>query len=735
MSPDEKYSAIKNSFVPGKNFLYPYSTHVKYEKERKCYLSAKHFESFHWLTFSISLNGLFCKYCSLFAKFGGINKSTSLSKFVKVPLNKYSKLLGKDGDLVVHNQHQYHKEAVLLANNFLENYNNPETDIRNKLSLERKNQAIQNRKCLIPIIETIIIMGKQNIPLRGHRDSGVLQEESVINEGNFRELLRFRIASGDTNLKEHLNNPNLKATYISSQTQNEIITCCGQEILNNILGSIYSSAYYSIIFDETTDVSHTSQMSLIIRYIENEEPHENFVAFIDCHQSNFTETVDEPILTGKVLAETVLNFLTKYNFDFKRCVGISTDNCSLMLGEQKGAVTHLQKYLPNALKCPCSSHSLNLSISKCNTVQDVRNAVGIIKEVVSFFNSSAKRNFVLKCKSANLKSLCETRWVDRHDAVILFRTNLLKIAEALTEIQKWKDTESSSKANCLLHAVTSTNFIVSLYCLSELLSFTVNLSRYLQNKRINRLHAQEIILNVISTLKKKRTSCQESFKDLFKAINEICGKLGVNVSMPRVTSRQINRGNPQVTNSEDYYRITVYIPLLENIIDDLNFRFDSNNFVVFNFDMFLPSVLSKKSKVDIKKDIEIFSKYLQGVEGIESSIIFTNLSAELELYAKKYEHYNKDESINIMYGQCNESMFPLSKKFLAICLTLPIGVASAERSFSALRRLKTWLRATITQERLVGLALLHIHRDMKLDVNKIIDIFAQKKTRKLDFIL
>ncbi|KAF0756225.1 52 kDa repressor of the inhibitor of the protein kinase-like [Aphis craccivora] len=77
------------------------------------------------------------------------------------------------------------------------------------------------------------------------------------------------------------------------------------------------------------------------------------------------------------------------------------------------------------------------------------------------------------------------------------------------------------------------------------------------------------------------------------------------------------------------------------------------------------------------------------------------------------------------------------------CKTIPknvlesitqLSVASAERSFSTLRRLKTWLRSQIGQERLTGLALLHVHRDIELDAWKIIDRFAEHK-RFIEFVL
>lgn len=65
-------------------------------------------------------------------------------------------------------------------------------------------------------------MGQQNIPLRGHRVDGslVLQTEedinnSVINQGNFKELMKFRIDYGGNLLETHLKTAGARTTYIS----------------------------------------------------------------------------------------------------------------------------------------------------------------------------------------------------------------------------------------------------------------------------------------------------------------------------------------------------------------------------------------------------------------------------------------------------------------------------------------------------------------------------------------
>lgn len=111
-------------------------------------------------------------------------------------------------------------------------------------------------------------------------------------------------------------------------------------------------------------------------------------------------------MTGAMIGQTIINMLFKFSLDLEFCVGISTDSYATMTGLERGAVNTLQKYMHFAVKCPCFNHALNNSLIKGCYVQSVRNALGTISEVVTFFNSSAKRNFVLKNVWANLYIHC-----------------------------------------------------------------------------------------------------------------------------------------------------------------------------------------------------------------------------------------------------------------------------------------------------------------------------------------
>ena len=82
-----------------------------------------------------------------------------------------------------------------------------------------------------------------------------------------------------------------------------------------------------------------------------------------------------------------------------------------------------------------------------------------------------------------------------------------------------------------------------------------------------------------------------------------------------------------------------------------------------------------------------------------------------------------------------EGTFPNCEIALRLLLTIPVTVASGERSFSKLKIIKNYLRTLMSQDRLCGLALLSIEHEMssKLDYKDLIAEFAAKKARKVAF--
>ena len=77
-------------------------------------------------------------------------------------------------------------------------------------------------------------------------------------------------------------------------------------------------------------------------------------------------------------------------------------------------------------------------------------------------------------------------------------------------------------------------------------------------------------------------------------------------------------------------------------------------------------------------------------------------------------------------------MFDQVTTMVQLYLSISVITATAERTFSVLRRLKTYLRTDMSQKRLNNALLLHVHKDYtdKLDMIKIANDFVQSKSNE-----
>ena len=131
---------------------------------------------------------------------------------------------------------------MITVENIRSILNNKTESVINQINTQRKINVIENRKKLIPIIQSIRFCGRQQISLRGHRDSGRIDlKEPENNNGNFRALLRYRVNSGDEYLKDQLLNSGGKSMYTSLVVQNELIITFGHIIQSKVLSINYKN--------------------------------------------------------------------------------------------------------------------------------------------------------------------------------------------------------------------------------------------------------------------------------------------------------------------------------------------------------------------------------------------------------------------------------------------------------------------------------------------------------------
>ena len=70
--------------------------------------------------------------------------------------------------------------------------------------------------------------------------------------------------------------------------------------------------------------------------------------------------------------------------------------------------------------------------------------------------------------------------------------------------------------------------------------------------------------------------------------------------------------------------------------------------------------------------------------------------------------------------QTCKDLYHCSCTIIGVLLTMPATSATCERSFSGMKRIRNYLRTTMTSDRLSSLALIHVHKDMNIDADQML---------------
>ncbi|KAL4083561.1 hypothetical protein QTP88_028877 [Uroleucon formosanum] len=456
----------------------------------------------------------------------------------------------------------------------------------------------------------------------------------------------------------------------------------------------------------------------------------------------------ETKLTRVALGHIVLDILTKdLGLDLKRCVGVATDGCAVMVSEDCGAVTTIKKECSIAVYCPCYNHALNNSLAQTSKIVPIRNTIGTLKEIIAFFNASAKRHLVLKNISTKiLTGLCQTRWIEMHDGVLQFKSALPKVIEALTDISYWADRISSSKASILLAAICNSDFVISLLSTADILKLTLPVSRLLQSSSLDFTNALSAIEGIKEIFQEKRTLCVGEFHKIFLEASSLAEEIGCEIKMPRRAKTQIHRNNYPATDAEQFYLRSIYVPLLDTIKSDITNRLSTDTLEAFDLRLLMPNIIVKLNDIDgwdqqrISVRIIAVAKKFSPLFTVSENLMVDMLEGEISLWLHKWKQQPINErpcTALESYMQCDEDMFPTIRTLMQVLATLPVSVSSTERSFSTLRRVKTWLRSRLTEDRLSALCLINVYNNVDVinEIDRIIDIFANSKNRRLEFVL
>lgn len=654
------------------------------------------FDDYKWLCSSTTLKKLYCWPCLLFS-----NKNSAWNK------EGFSDLLNITRSLHRHHDSAEHLKCEISLRNILKNQNTISDALKenSRLFKIRFNENVRlNRLFLHTVIDAVLFLSKQELAFRGHNES-----TNSINRGNFKELLSLLIARSPVEIQNQYEKVKNVFSGDSKIIQNELIQCISDYIDEHVIKEINESQFFSIQVDDTTDISQTSQCSLIIRFINSEgKLVERFLGFQDVSEDRTSEN----------LYRVIDEILHKFNYE-QKLIGQCYDGASVMSGHLNGLQKKIKDKAPQAVFVHCLAHRLNLvlqqsflKITKC------RIFFASISGIPSFFHHSGKRSYALTSSGARrIPSNAETRWSSHSKILNVIVEDWDKLKEVFEMLinNEQSDSKTINTARGFLNDMNNFEFTFLAIVFNEIFGHTDLLFEILQKKSLNICYCVSQIQKTTDILKSKRND--PHFEKLFKRANDI-------------TDVNFSKRNCDV--SEDSYK-RLYFEILDHILMEMDTRFQDCGKLQF-------ICLSDTSKF---KDFDSCfpAKEFESLKTFYSNI-FTKvqrLKNELSLiYAdENLRNISNQELIQELHEQ--RDIFTEAYKLFSLIATLPSTSVSVERSFSCLNRIKTYSRNTISEERLSSLANISIQKEFLLMLIKkqpfyddIIDKFASLKGRRID---
>ncbi|XP_046737103.1 zinc finger MYM-type protein 1-like [Diprion similis] len=451
--------------------------------------------------------------------------------------------------------------------------------------------------------------------------------------------------------------------------------------VDEILTETKLSKYFEISVDSTADIAHVDQLTLIIRYVtENGEPVERFIAFI----ANSGHKAEQ-------LTDTVLNAL-RHN----------------MSGSYTGLQTRIRKLNPLADYIPCaaSTHRWEILLSHVNRV---------------------------------LKKLSATRWSARYDACYALHDEWTGVIEALECMAE--DEQEKPKTRCEARGILSqlqqleTASLVALW--TAILKRFNSVSRKLQEERIDLTTVLQLFSSLAEFLQDLR-SCPDHFTYYENKGKSLCGLQNYAYDSRRRKTRKLQvdetrEGDMQPDNGREHFRINVFNTIIDTLSAELQRRSQAYRQLQQKFN-FLDHLLTLDSNEIATGAKDLVSKYPEDLEeSLREECIHLSSLLKTILRDDNQNSITALQVCKILRKNGLREMYPNVDIALRIFLSMPATNCSGERLFSTLKRVKSYLRASMERERLNAVALLTIHAEklQKIDCEEMIDQFAATKCSTL----
>ncbi len=311
--------------------------------------------------------------------------------------------------------------------------------------------------------------------------------------------------------------------FTSQGIQNEMLNMMALSILREIRSKV-ADKWFTIMVDETTDLSNTEQMVFCLRYVDDQfDVHEEVIGLY----SLVSTSADSIVFTIK-------DILLQLNLRLDMCRGQCYDGASTMSGRRSGVSTQIAGIEPRALYTHCYGHALNLAIQDAiKGVKIMADALETVYEITKLIKKSPKRQSIFKAiknleevttGSIGIRILCPTRWTVRAEALasITENYNTLQLTWDVAK-DATKDTEIRARIAGVKAQINQFNFFFGVHLGKKILNMVDNLSRSLQATSKSACHGQQIVGLTLTTLQSIRS--HESFQAFWDTVEKLAKPL------------------------------------------------------------------------------------------------------------------------------------------------------------------------------------------------------------------
>uniref|UniRef100_H3B124 DUF4371 domain-containing protein n=1 Tax=Latimeria chalumnae TaxID=7897 RepID=H3B124_LATCH len=583
-----------------------------------------------------------------------------------------------------------HKTASLAWQDYIKIKTNSLACVADPLVSSRRAVIAENRQHVETLLKVSMLCGRQGIAFRGHDET-----HSSSNKGNYIEVLE-PVASTQPSLFNRLTSR--YGHYTSHQYPNDLIRSAAEVLRESIVEEVRQAKYFSVLVDETKDMSKQEQSCLLLCYHRKGIIRERACGCF--HMENLNAQSASNL--------TIQELYSISSLIVARCY----DGASVLSGHGQ---------IPHAIYVHCHDHRLNLVIA------DTCSSITQCQELYIFFSSSYKHHklFVkaqqeLDQRVLELRRLCETLWSCRYNSLRTLHASYSTIVETLEAI-------SIQTARWIIRAIP---FLLRLLVLERTFKILNSASEELQNKDLNLSSA----LKKRDHLKANRRSFRDKAENMAKELEvPIPSQTVAIVDLQQCKKTTRSQRTNKISSKLAQFFVSgtlgqsanFYSPVLDRILAELD-RQDSP---------LTPVLLSALTAYNPNSESFLDYNKLKLIADHHASTgtNFDSLDAEVEA-AKMHVAPQKLTSVFEFRNVMNElpRAYQSLLSIIDIVLSLSVSTASNERYFSVLKRVKDCLRSTMADGCLSDLLLLasECEAAKDLDVNKAIDYFAKLRPQR-----